>query len=482
MKRAVLLYSLLFVLLPLSSAAAADNIPVTTSSAEARKLFIEGRTLVDNLRLTDAIGRFTKAVGKDPNFALAYLYLAQTAPTAKEFFAYVDKASGTASHASKGEQLWIAGFRAGSLGDPETQRKKLAELVSMFPDDERAQMLSGIFHFGQQEYETAAKEFERSIQLAPRFAPAYNQLGYVYRFLERYDDAGKTFRKYIALIPDDPNPYDSYAELLLKRGKFDEAIAQYRKALEINDHFANSFAGIAGALMYQGKYDEARAELRKAYTIARNDGEQRAALFNMAMTYLDEGNPEMGIKEFEKQYAIAGKAHDASAMSGDLTAIGNIQLDMGRVDAAASSFDKALSLINGSNLAREVKDNAVLVNHYNLGRIALARKDLATAKEESDRFTQGARASKNIFQIRLAHELAGMLALAEDRYVDAIDELTHGNQQNPYTLFRLALACQETGRKAEARKFATDAAHFNSLPFTNYALVRQKAEKLLSAI
>jgi hypothetical protein len=36
--------------------------------------------------------------------------------------------------------------------------------------------------------------------------------------------------------------------------------------------------------------------------------------------------------------------------------------------------------------------------------------------------------------------------------------------------------------KAEARKFCAAAAHYNSLPLMNYAFIRRRAEKLLSAI
>ena len=41
-----------------SPARAADKVPITTSSAEARKLYLEGRDLAEKLRATDARVRF----------------------------------------------------------------------------------------------------------------------------------------------------------------------------------------------------------------------------------------------------------------------------------------------------------------------------------------------------------------------------------------------------------------------------------------
>ena len=86
---------------------------------------------------------------------LAHLYLAQSAATANEFFAELTRADETSGHASRGEQLWIKAFKAASFADPATAQKLFQELVSAFPDDERAQTLLGITYFGQQDYAQA---------------------------------------------------------------------------------------------------------------------------------------------------------------------------------------------------------------------------------------------------------------------------------------------------------------------------------------
>ena len=476
----------LFLLLALSiSSLTADSggkIPVTSSSKEALAEFIEGQTLVDNLRLTDAIPHFQKAVQIDPGFALGYLYLAQSAPTAKDFFAALDKAAALASHASKGEQLWIKGFKAGAYGDPSGQRKSFEELVQTFPGDERAQTLLGTSFFGQQDYVKAIEHLKKAVDMKPDFAPAYNQLGYAYRFVNQYSEAEKTFKRYTELLPDDPNPYDSYAELLLKMGRFDEAIAQYRKALSINPFFANSFTGIAAALMYENKHEEARAELQKAYTVARNDGEKRASLFCRAVAYVDEGNSSLALKELEQQKAVAMNINDAAAMGGDEVAMGNILLQTGKADEALAKYNEGLALITKANLAKEVKENATLISHYNAARAYVVKGDLATAKAEGEKLRAGATAKKNQNQIRLAHEVAGTIALAAKEYSKAIEELKQANQQDPNVLYHLALAYQATGNASEARKYCIGAARFNGLPALNIAFVRQKAEKLLATL
>jgi tetratricopeptide (TPR) repeat protein len=485
MKRTPFTTLLLVFLLLGATAGAADKtgkIPVTTSSQEALNNFLSGRTLVDNLRLTDAIADFKKAADSDPSFALAYLYLATTAPTAKDFFAYLDKATELSRQASPGEQLWIAGFREGALANPSAQRESFQKLAAMFPEDERAQTLLGTSYFALQDYVQAVQYLKRATEINPSFAPAYNQLGYAYRTLEKYQESEETFKKYTQLIPNDPNPYDSYAELLLKLGRFDESIDQYHKALSINDHFQNSYIGIAAALMYEGKHDEARGELQKAYSISRNDGEKRLAIFSKVVSYADEGNLDMALQEMNNEFAIAEKISDKGNMAADQTAIGTIHLELGHADSALAAFEKSATLVLTSDLSKEVKENAALVHHYNLGRVALLKKDYATATKEASQFLTGAETKDNKLQIRLAHELIGSIALDQQEFVQAVRELRQANQQNPYNLYRLAIAYQGTGMKEEARKYCSAAAKFNALPLLNYAFIRQKAEKMLAAI
>ena len=82
--------------------------------------------------------------------------------------------------------------------------------------------------------------------------------------------------------------------------------------------------------------------------------------------------------------------------------------------------------------------------------------------------------------MKLAHELAGRIALAQKNYDTAISELEQANQQDPRNLYRLAQAYQAKGDKNKAQKLYADAARFNSLPALPYAFIRVKAQKMAS--
>jgi tetratricopeptide (TPR) repeat protein len=469
-----------------TSAAAADTtakngkIPVTTSSDEARKEYLAGRDLSEKLRITDSIAHYDKAISLDPNFALAELNRAQVSPSAKEFFEHLKKAVALSDKASDGERMLIQAAEAGANGDPTKQKEILDKLVAAYPNDERAHFNLGGYYFGQQDFAQAITHYKKATELAPDYSTAFNILGYAYRQNEAYSDAENAFKKYIELIPNDPNPYDSYAELLLKMGRFDEAITQYNKALAIEPNFINSHFGIAAALTYKGNSSEALAELQKMTQKARNDGERRTALFGQTVVALDSGKFDQALAEAAKQYAIAEKNNDAAAMTGDLQLKGNILLEMGKYDDARQAFEQALKTTTDSSLSQAVKDNTARFQHYNLARVAIAKKDLATAKTETETFRKGVEAAKNANQLKQAHELAGRIALVEKNYDTAIAELGQANQQNPDVLYLLGWAYQEKGDVTKAKDNYRRAAKFNSLPNLNYALVRRKAEKALT--
>jgi tetratricopeptide (TPR) repeat protein len=460
------------------AAIAGGKIPVTSSSEDAKKEFLQGRDLAEKLQAQDSLQHFDKAISLDPNFAIAELNRANASPTAKEFFDHLNKAVSLADKASEGERLLIQATQAGANAEAAKQKELLDKLVAAFPNDERAHFLLGGYFFGQQDFTSAIEHYKKATELAPAYSPAYNILGYAYRQNNDFANAETAFKKYIELIPNDPNPYDSYAELLLKMGKFDDSIVQYRKALSIDPNFVNSHNGIAAALTYLGKPDDANKELQIISDKARSDGDRRTALFGMTVVDVDGGQFDKALADVDKQYAMGEKTSDPAAMTADLQLKGIILVEMGKYDEAKDQFDRLLKMTEDSSLSQQLKDNTRLFHHYNVVTVAIGKKDFATAKTEAEEFRKGAEGSKSPNQIRQSHELAGMIALAEKDYDKAIGELQQANQQNPQDLYRLAQAYEGKGDSAKAKDFYAKAAAFNSLPQLNYAFIRAKAQKM----
>ena len=460
----------------------AGKIPITTASDDAKQNFIKGRDLSEALQGQESLQYLSKAIQGDSTFALAYLIRSQFQPTAKDFFDDLNKAVSSASNASQGEQLMISGFEAGVNANPVKQIADYEKLVSLYPKDERAHNLLANAYFGQFEDQKAIDELKKAAEINPNYSPTYNSLGYAYRRVENYPESEKAFQKYIELIPNDPNPYDSYAELLLKEGKFDAAIENYQKALSHNSGFVSSKVGIATAYMYQGKYEESRKELQQLFDSARNDGEKRTALFNMAVTYADEGKPDMALTEMDREYAIAEKENDYGNMSGDLAAIATVLYESGKYKEALEKFQQSVDVFNKSTSSQALKDNVKLGNLYNEGIVAVRMNDFKTASEKAEQFMTGVKAINNSNQIRQAHELMGIIALEQKKPDDCLSHLSEANQQNPYVFYYTAKAYELKGDKQKAKEFYDKVINFNTLPGFNAVFARYNAKTKLKGI
>jgi tetratricopeptide (TPR) repeat protein len=459
-----------------------EKIPLTTKSEKAKQYFLTGQDLVDRLRSQESIQYFEKAVAEDPDFAMAYLSLATVSPSTEGFFENLEKAKALLDRVSKGEQLCIEAVDAGAIGLPLKQRDCYKRLVAAYPDDERAHTFLGNNYFSLQDYFLAIEEYRKATEIAPSFSPPYNQLGYSRRYLGDYSGAEKAFKQYIKLIPDDPNPYDSYAELLMKMGKYDESIEYYRKALALNPNFVASHVGIASDLDFKGQYEAAREELDRLYAIARNDGERRAAHFAKAVSYVYQGDMTNAMAELEKRYALAEKINDAAAMAGDLGAMGDILCESGRYDEALSKYQQGVDLVKSSDLASQVKQNTDLNSYYVYGYVAARKGDLAEARAKARYYLRGTEALGNPELIRLAHQLAGVIALQEGAYDKALEEFKQASLQNPYNLYRMALAYKGAGDTAKAKEFAKQAVNYNGLNNMAQAYIMEKAQKLLASL
>jgi tetratricopeptide (TPR) repeat protein len=278
----------------------------------------------------------------------------------------------------------------------------------------------------------------------------------------------------VQLIPDEPNPYDSYAELLMKVGRFAESITQYEKALKVDPNFVASYVGIANDQVFLGKPQEARKVLAKLEAIARNDGERRLACTWTAASYLHEGNTKSALGEVERRYQIAKKGKDGVAMAADLNLMGNILLEAGQADAALSKFKAGIIAIDAADATAEVKA-ATHRNHlYDLVRVALLRKDVASAAETAQQYRTQVEARKIPFEVWRTHELIGLVAFAKGDFERAVVELEQANQQDPRVVFELGEAYAAVGKADLAKVAFARAAGFNGLGI-NYGYVRAKA-------
>ena len=316
----------------------------STRNAEAYQLYLNGRFHCNKRTeegMNKAIEYFKQSIERDPNYALAYVGLAD---------GYI----------------------------------LLAE-YGFLPAKEA--------------YPKARQAATRALEVDEGLAEAHTSLTAVKRDFD-WDWAGaeRELRRAVELNPSYPTAHQWYGELLYEEGRYQEAITQIKQALELDPLSLIINTILGRALMFSGSTDLAIAQLRKTLEIDPNFG---LALYDLAKAYLQKGMFSEAIIEIQKSidldrnlaertallahiYARAGNSAQARVLLQRLTeqsrrtyvswyGISFVYAGLGDKDQAFACLEKAYQL-QDSRLA-DLKVEPVLRSLHSDSRFAeLVRK------------------------------------------------------------------------------------------------------------
>lgn len=472
--------ALMAIALAIPAVASNRGVPVTTSSPEARQLYLQAQEKADNLELPAAAKLIDQAIEKDPDFAMAYLLRANASSALPVFRENLDKAVALADKVSPGERELILASKAQADGDLAATKRHLDTVSAQFPSDKRVVILLARYERAIGNHAAAAASFRRAAALDPTFAPAFNDLGYAQMAVKNFAGAEASFRKYITLLPDRPNPYDSYGEMLMKVGRYNESIAQYRKALQKDPGFVSSLQGIGTNQVLRKEYAAARETFEEQRAKASDLDGQLTAMANIAMAYVDEGDRAKAVGVYDDMTARASEGGLA------VPAI-NAQLDAARVladggDAAAAMphVQRAQELVDAASLPPSVTARRTSAITLARAQALAAQGQFAEAHTELDKARAAIEQRQNPGELRGLYTAMGAVANRQKQYKEALALLKKGDDQDPYTLYQLALAYEGLGQanRAAATFAAVAKSNVNDL---GYALVRSEATGKASA-
>ncbi len=369
------------------------EIPITTVSAEARDLFIQGRERMESGQRIEAISLMKKAIGKDPDFAQANLALYSLG--AENHRGYLEKAVQSLDKVSEGEKLYILIAQAGQNGDPVKIEEHTRKLLELYPEDKRAHAQMALFLFSRQQYQDAIGEFQKAIALDKKYALAYNMMGYSNIYLGNPAEAEESLRVYMEMAPMDPNSHDSYAEILLKQGKFQESIDEYQKALSIKPDFYGSYSGLVTNLCLLGKFEEAREKVMHLASLTSDPYVQYDVHYLNGMINLYEEGPmrqsriSAGTSPFSRNCSMTAPFHSHTSCSA------RIDVSRNRLVEAAGQYRQARDFVRKSAiLSGPAKEGALSIVLVGEVELAVAKGDAAEARTKAEQYKKYAETTR----------------------------------------------------------------------------------------
>lgn len=253
-----------------------------TSDNEAFQLYLRGRyswnkRTADDIR--SAIEQFQQAIDRDPNYALAYVGLADC--------------------------YLLQGTYAGTPTTEVLPRAEAALQRALQLDDSiaEAHATKGFVHIHELEWDEAEREFQRAISLNPNYATAHHWYSEYFRIMRRFAEQAREIKRAQELDPLSPSMAANLGRAYLNLGNTDAAIKECKRALELNPNFplAHHFLGLT--YVAQRRYEEAIAEFQQAV-----DSSKRADLFvaGLGIGYAMAGKRAEAlslVRELEEKYA-----------------------------------------------------------------------------------------------------------------------------------------------------------------------------------
>ncbi len=449
------------------------EIPITTYSEEALSFFMEGRYRFENIQYANAAALFDEAILTDPGFAMAYLYRARCGGGYNIVKENMGKAEALINNVSDGEKYLILFQKALQDEDHIAQKENIMKLLELFPNDKRAHFNAGLYYDFIFEPETALMHYFKATKIDPKYAAAYNKIGYDFIDLGFLSAAEEAFKKYIALIPDSPNPYDSYAELLMKLGQHEESIRQYQTAYQKDVLYTQALAGVGHNYVFLGEYEKARDNYHKQHDKATRMNEKIEALRWVAVSYLHEGKIDEAISTLEIKAKFAENENLLPDIIQSYNMMGMILMEFGQYDKAKEKYDLVSKIINDSELDEHIAMDYKVDAHINHCLWLTKSNNMSDAETEISKCDKVVEGRNNLAERQKLNMARGIFALNEGRTQDAIDYFNEADSESPYVWYYLAETYDKLGYSDRASAYRDRIKYWNGNSL-EYAIVRNK--------
>jgi tetratricopeptide (TPR) repeat protein len=291
----------------------APLLEATTSSLEALKAYSLGLKALQQQESSAAIPYYRRAIGLDPNFALAYgtLGILYTANLVEPGLAteYIQKAYELREHVSESERFnIIAAYYAFVTGEMEKSEQTLKSWALAYPRSSLPHNTLGFQYGYRGRYKEEVEEELDAIRLSPDDGSSYSNLMDGYTALNRLEESKAVYRQSLDRHLEGQFLHDDMYAIAFLEGNTEE--------MQRQAHAVTGKSGIEDILLsgrsdteaFHGRLKKARALSQDAVQSAlRSDEKETAALWqlNSALREAEFGNLERARQEVKAGLAIA---------------------------------------------------------------------------------------------------------------------------------------------------------------------------------
>ena len=470
---------------PLAAVAAVHEIPVTTSSAEARMAFDAGQAAQDRGDGAQANDLYRTAVATDPDFTYAWINLSNVSFSTEEFNAALQGAERGAAKASDGERILLEINKLFLTNDFDAQLTLAKQLTEKYPDSPRAWLVLAAAQAALNKFEDQRTTLAKAAELAPWFSPAVFALGGSYLFNPPKDfaKAEKYYRQAISISPSYDIYYWSLGDVYRGSNRLEDARRYYKLALQLDPKDSTAPLKLGHVNSFLGNYEEARGDYDRGIAAATAANAGFLVPFKL-LTYVYGGEPATAVQALEKFVADIDTlgAPPSQRLGAKINALTNAALiamfkglddDAERVLAARTPLMRENAKVVGTEAFSKIQEAQIA---FFDGQLAAWKGDFKTASRLAKQTANLVAGENNPRKMEPVHELLGLIALRQKNYKKAVAELRQADQTQLHNKYLLAEALEATNATDEAKRLYQEVA-VNNFNTVDFALLRAEALK-----
>jgi TolB-like protein/DNA-binding winged helix-turn-helix (wHTH) protein len=298
-----------------------DLSKMRTVNPEAYDLYLKGRfywNQRNSAAIKESIGYLQKATELDPNFALAYVGLADAYNIGNILGVYSAKESLPEARAAATKALALDPSLAeahAALGmvkshydfDLVGAQREFLKAIELNPNSAYAHLFySNCYLAPMGRMSEAIAENQRALQLDPLSLPINNFMGMTYMFAENYEKAYQQFQHTIAMDPTFPLAHLYFSWLLTTMGKYEESIKENEKSELLGGSSPEDAAAEAAAMLQAFKTGGEKGfwqkNLERTLLTLKQSGSDSADATGVASAYALVGDKDNAFKWLDKAY------------------------------------------------------------------------------------------------------------------------------------------------------------------------------------
>jgi Tfp pilus assembly protein PilF len=290
-----------------------------TSDPEAYQLYLKGRYYWAK-RTPESLEKskdyFNQAIQRDPNYAIAYVGLADYYNVVSDYSPVPESEAAAGARAAAEKAVAIDG--------------SLAE----------AHNALAASYWARLEFADAEREFRRALELNPNYANAHHWYGLFLSWDARPAEAIPHLRRALELDPLNLQYNTNLGQAFGNARQYDAAVEQLKKTLEMDPNYPQAVGQLSREYFEMGKYDLA-LETRKKAMILFQRADELAIVEDVAKVYSKSGLKPALWREIEMRKQLASHRYV------DPTDIAYLYAALGDKEQTFAWLDKAVTEKSG---------------------------------------------------------------------------------------------------------------------------------------